>query len=243
MSPHAFSSLGFGFRSRARYVVRGLVFSRPAAVVARLGLSASPPGSSGSFRSPNTIACVGQACWQAVTISPSLHRPVSPSPLRSCASLMRCTQYVHFSITPRLRTVTSGFRSSCAGSCVSQSRVEEEVESPHFVRAVVRAVARADAAVVDHLVEALRAVHRRRHRAHQSRTARFRSACRCIGWKYASGIVQVALVIAIDPEPVHLAAAQHFVLADDRNVVLRLAGDVQALQPMQALRSIAMPHA
>ena len=28
------------------------------------------------------------------------------------AWLMRCTQYVHFSITPRLRTVTSGLRIS-----------------------------------------------------------------------------------------------------------------------------------
>ena len=28
------------------------------------------------------------------------------------ASLMRCTQYVHFSITPRLRTLTSGLRPS-----------------------------------------------------------------------------------------------------------------------------------
>ena len=31
----------------------------------------------------------------------------------SCrALLMRCTQYVHFSITPRLRTVTLGLRCS-----------------------------------------------------------------------------------------------------------------------------------
>src|SRR5437763_1237130 len=37
--------------------------------------------------------------------------------------------------------------------------IEEEVEAPDFVRAVVRAVARADAAVVDHVVRALGAVH------------------------------------------------------------------------------------
>src|SRR3954471_24616046 len=57
---------------------------------------------------PKRIACDGHACSQAVLISPSRTD-------RSCfsdsifAELMRCTQYVHFSITPRLRTVTSGF--------------------------------------------------------------------------------------------------------------------------------------
>ena len=30
---------------------------------------------------------------------------------------MRCTQYVHFSITPRARTVTSGFITICITSC------------------------------------------------------------------------------------------------------------------------------
>ena len=62
--------------------------------------------------SPNTIACVGQACWQAVTISPSRIAPVLLLGRRSSRALIRCTQYVHFSITPRLRTVTSGLRSS-----------------------------------------------------------------------------------------------------------------------------------
>src|ERR1700678_3554197 len=58
---------------------------------------------------PKTIASAGQAPWQAVTISPS-------RPARFCSSdkifaaLIRCTQYVHFSITPRLRTVTFGLR-------------------------------------------------------------------------------------------------------------------------------------
>jgi hypothetical protein len=61
--------------------------------------------------SPNTIASVGQACWQAVLISPS--RIDRSSSFASClARLIRCTQYVHFSMTPRLRTVTSGFFTS-----------------------------------------------------------------------------------------------------------------------------------
>ena len=33
------------------------------------------------------------------------------------------------------------------------------------------------------------------------------------------------LVIAVDANPVHFAAAHHLILADDRNVVLRLASD------------------
>src|SRR4029077_4457012 len=59
--------------------------------------------------SPKTMAWVGQTCWQAVWISPS--RTFRPSFSASIlASLMRCTQYVHFSMTPRLRTETSGLR-------------------------------------------------------------------------------------------------------------------------------------
>src|SRR5687768_3347601 len=66
---------------------------------------------------PNTIASVGHACWHAVSSEPSAI--VGASPLLTAsflasirAWLIRCTQYVHFSITPRVRTVTSGFRSS-----------------------------------------------------------------------------------------------------------------------------------
>jgi hypothetical protein len=58
---------------------------------------------------PKTIALVGHAAWHAVRISPSrICRSSSLAAMR--AWLMRCTQYVHFSMTPRLRTVTSGFR-------------------------------------------------------------------------------------------------------------------------------------
>jgi molybdopterin-containing oxidoreductase family membrane subunit len=60
---------------------------------------------------PNTIASVGHTCWHAVTISPSrIGRPSASAWPRTYS--MRCTQYVHFSITPRERTVTSGLRCS-----------------------------------------------------------------------------------------------------------------------------------
>jgi hypothetical protein len=57
------------------------------------------------------MASAGQAASQAVTISPSrIGRFCFSDSMRTV--LMRCTQYVHFSMTPRLRTVTSGLRSS-----------------------------------------------------------------------------------------------------------------------------------
>ena len=88
---------------------------------------------------------------------------------------MRWTQYVHFSITPRLRTVTSGLYKQLELRNVPL-RVLEEIETPHLVRAVVRAIARADAAVVGHLIDAFRAVRRGFDRTDGVRTGRSRSA-------------------------------------------------------------------
>ena len=45
------------------------------------------------------------------------------------------------------------------------------------------------------------------------------------GWGAHVGIVRLALEVAVDADPVHLAAARHLVLAHDRDVVLGLAGD------------------
>ena len=71
-----------------------------------------------SARFPNVIACVGHVCAQAGTTSPSrIGRSSFLASMR--AALIRCTQYVHFSITPRLRTVTFGFRPSFRLSVVS----------------------------------------------------------------------------------------------------------------------------
>ena len=57
--------------------MRGRVFELvEQAVVALLGLQLRDPARSESLMSPNTIASAGQACWQAVTISPSPNRPV-----------------------------------------------------------------------------------------------------------------------------------------------------------------------
>src|SRR4051812_38848044 len=82
------------------------------------------------------IALVGHACWQAVSsccIARSINCRAADFSSLDCASLnctscflistrvrlSRCTQYVHFSITPRSRTVTSGFAPSrYLASCV-----------------------------------------------------------------------------------------------------------------------------
>ncbi len=112
------------------------------------------------------------------------------------------------------------------------AEVVEVVESTHLVRAVVGAVAGADAAVVDHCVEAVRGVHGRRdgthllarcvlalltgHRLH-------RDGCRLIGVVSLGRLLEAE--VPVDPEPVHLASAEDLVLADDRDVVLGLAGD------------------
>jgi hypothetical protein len=137
------------------------------------------------------------------------------------ASAIRWTQNVHFSITPRARTVTSGFHEA-AGRRVLAG-IGEVIEAAHFVRAVVGAEPRADAAVVDHHVQPLVVVHV----APTGQTTSQGAASQCMhrtGWN-ALRRGGVALVIAVDAQPVHFALAQHLLLADGRDVVLRLAGD------------------
>ncbi len=72
-------------------------------------------GVSASSSRPNTIASVGHARWHAVTTSPGRIGRFSTSATCSAARI-RCTQYVHFSITPRDRTVTDGLYCSDASS-------------------------------------------------------------------------------------------------------------------------------
>src|SRR5690606_9989101 len=63
-----------------------------------------------------------QATWQAVFAIPSFIG--SPLPLASSFAICRrCTQNEHFSITPRLLTVTSGFNTIRVRSSFISSRV------------------------------------------------------------------------------------------------------------------------
>ena len=103
-------------------------------------------------------------------------------------------------------------------------RVVEPVEPPRLERAVVGAVARADAAVVDLLAEALARVHRRQHRAHRlaGRVLAVLAHHRLV---HDARRVGRAGVVAVDADPVHLAAPAHLVGADRGHVVLGLARD------------------
>src|SRR5262249_20870426 len=101
--------------------------------------------------------------------------------------------------------------------------VEVVVEAADLVRTVVRAVARPDAAVVDHVVEALAAVHGGVHRADDltGRVLAVHAGHRLV--QHLGG-VQIAGEVAVDAQPLHLAAPRHLVLPDDGDVVLGDAG-------------------
>src|SRR5436190_22223840 len=99
------TSDGCGLRIVARYVVRGCVCSCSSSVKFVGSAFNFATRLVGSFLSPKTIASVGQACAHAVVTSPSRTRRFSFSS-STFAWLMRCTQYVHCSITPPVRTVT-----------------------------------------------------------------------------------------------------------------------------------------
>ena len=66
-------------------------------------------------------------------------------------------------MTPRERTRDVGIFGRLLG--FGEMAIVVPVEAPHLVRAVARAGARADAAVVDHLVDAFRRMHRGMNRA------------------------------------------------------------------------------
>src|SRR5205814_6720355 len=90
------------------------------------------------------------------------------------------------------------------------------VEAPDFVGAIVRAEPRADAPVVDLRVQPLGIVIRRRDRTD-------RLARRLIALLTQHREERSAATL--DPDPRHLAPLRTHRFADDRNVVLRIAGD------------------
>src|SRR5204863_2000121 len=86
------------------------------------------------------------------------------------------------------------------------------------------AVARADAAVVGHVVEAVVRVRRRGDRTDllAGRVLALHARHRLVD---GMRLVAAARVVAVDADPVHLAAPDDALLADDRDVVLGLARD------------------
>src|SRR5262249_52313333 len=101
---------------------------------------------------------------------------------------------------------------------------QQEIKPPHLVRTVIRAVPRPYAAVVDHVVQALGRVRGRADGADQfagrvlALHARHRLEIRL-------GILAVALVVGVNAQPVHVTAPIDLLLAHDRYIVFRLAGD------------------
>src|SRR6266705_1526999 len=122
----------------------------------------------------------------------------------------------------------------------------QEVEAAHFVRAVVRAVAHPDTAVVDHVVQAFGAVHRGAHRANLLAgsvlallTRNGLKECLRIVERFvvAGGIVRPGcrLVITVDANPVHFAAAHHLLLSYHGDIVFRLACDYARVAAITAI--------
>src|SRR3954471_22135919 len=100
--------------------------------------------------------------------------------------------------------------------------VLEEVETAHLVRAVVAAIPRADAAVVGHLVQSLVAVDGGVDRADVlARRGLAVHAAERLGDHL--GILDRPREVAVDADPLHLPTSHDLRLADDRDVVLRLA--------------------
>ncbi len=174
----------------------------------------------GSFRSPKTRALDAQDCAQAVVNSPSFSSRFSASAWIS-AALMRCTQKVHFSMMPTLRTETSGL--SCRLQRLVPVRIVE-IEEAHVVGAGIGAKARADAAVVDLRVQPFGRV-----------IAGVGGADRLAGrlvallaqhrLKADARVGEIALPVALDANPVLGAAARGLVLARGGDIVFRMARD------------------
>src|SRR5205807_6999072 len=100
--------------------------------------------------------------------------------------------------------------------------VLEEVEVTDLVWAVVRAIARADTAIVDHVIQPLRAVNGGTHRTHQLTWSGLTLHARH-ELLQDPRIVACALEIGVDSQPQHVASAADLLFANHRNVVLGLA--------------------
>ncbi len=139
-------------------------------------------------------------------------------PLHAVGALLHHAARPHrdFRIHGQLHQLVAGTRHTLG--------VVEIVETPHLVRAVVGTVPRTDAAVVDHVVQAFLAVDRRGDRADLF-ARRILAVMTRHRLMHRLGIVQLAAEVPVDAQPMHLASPADLLLAHDRHVVLRLAGN------------------
>src|SRR5262245_25670122 len=97
-----------------RYATFGLVPRSSSSLLPRGERDSRDTSLSGSFKSPNTSARDGHAWAHAVCRSPSFSSR-SSALAAIVADLIRCTQNVHFSMTPTSRSDTSGLSCRCSG--------------------------------------------------------------------------------------------------------------------------------
>src|SRR5687768_8181738 len=97
----------------------------------------------------------------------------------------------------------------------------EEVEEPHVVGTGVRAVARTDAAVVDLRVEPLVGMMARIGRAHRL-ARRVVALLAHHGPELQPHVREIAFPVALDADPVLRAPERRLLIADGRDVVLRM---------------------
>lgn len=100
----------------------------------------------------------------------------------------------------------------------------KKVKAPNFVRTVIGAIAGPNATVIHHVVQAFRAVGCGLNWADQLTRGVF-TVLTQYGLKVRFRIIRVAPVITVYADPVHFAAMQNFLLAHNRDVVFRLAGN------------------
>src|SRR5207253_1982339 len=112
--------------------------------------------------------------------------------------------------------------------------VIEKIETPNLERAIVRAITRADTTIVGHNVYGVFAVDGGVDRANGlargvlAVLAHHRFMYHLGIFRKLALVLVVAMLtgeIAIDPQPVHRPAMGDLQFADDRDIVLRLAGD------------------
>ena len=101
-------------------------------------------------------------------------------------------------------------------------RVVEEIKAPDFERTVVRAVPRSDAAVVCHLIQAVRAMRRRVDGTHDFAGSVITMLAKH-GLMEHRWILQVSFIIPVNPHPMHVPARQHAFGSHYGDVVFRLA--------------------
>jgi len=94
-----------------------------------------------------------------------------------------------------------------------------EVETTHFKGTVIRAVASPDTAVINHVVETLRAVYGSRDRAYVLTRSGLTLLARD-RLVYYLGLCLVTDEVAVHTNPMHLTTAADLILTDHRDVIL-----------------------